>query len=381
MNNPVIVIIAYNREKSLRRLLGSLAKASYPDGGVSLIISIDGGGLPEVRQAADDFLWEHGEKTVILRDEALGLKKHVLLCSSYASEYGSAIILEDDLYVARDFYHYALAALAYSESSDEADRIAGVSLYNHLLNVHVREPFEAVNDGFDNWYFQFASSWGQAYTARQWEAFARWLEKNDNTPFGDEIPQFVRSWSDEKSWLKYFIRYVVEKDRYFIYPRISRSTNFGDEGTHGVGQCNDLQVPLYQGEVPEGYTFSSLSSSKSVYDAFFENLSLEKQLKADGRSVRVDLYGAKGAPDGGGLYLTNRYDGKGKLLRSYGRHLRPIDANIFDEVEGEDFFLMDTDEPGTGAALTPDETEKYLYNYRAFKAKYGVAIIRRRLFR
>ena len=43
---------------------------------------------------------------------------------------------------------------------------------------------------------------------------------------------------------------------------------------------------------------------------------------------------------------------------------------------------MDMDESGDGASsVIPDETDKYLYNYRAFKAKYGVKIIKRRLFK
>ncbi|MBR4174609.1 MAG: glycosyltransferase, partial [Lachnospiraceae bacterium] len=128
--HPAIVIIAYNRAEPLKRLLKSIERASYPDEGVTLIISIDAGGAKEVKTAADDFDWKHGEKKVIQRPEPLGLKKHVLLCSSYAMEYGSAIILEDDLYVARDFYYFAMAAIEHSEKGEDAGRIAGVSLYN-----------------------------------------------------------------------------------------------------------------------------------------------------------------------------------------------------------------------------------------------------------
>ena len=78
--HPAIVIIAYNRAEPLKRLLKSIERASYPDEGVTLIISIDAGGAKEVKTAADDFDWKHGEKKVIQRPEPLGLKKHVLLC-------------------------------------------------------------------------------------------------------------------------------------------------------------------------------------------------------------------------------------------------------------------------------------------------------------
>ena len=46
--------------------------------------------------------------------------------------------------------------------------IGGISLYNHELNVHTKENFKALDDGYDNWYFQFASSWGQAWSKANW---------------------------------------------------------------------------------------------------------------------------------------------------------------------------------------------------------------------
>ena len=41
MIRPAIVIIAYNREQALKRLLHSVKEADYPDGDVTLIISVD----------------------------------------------------------------------------------------------------------------------------------------------------------------------------------------------------------------------------------------------------------------------------------------------------------------------------------------------------
>lgn len=374
MFKPAIVVIAYNRELSLKRLLNSIKSADYSQTEIPLIISIDKSDNEKVLREAEAFEWEYGWKRIIAHEENLGLKKHVLSCSDLALEYGSAIILEDDLYVSRNFYDYSCQAL---EFSDTEEKIAGVSLYNHLLNVHVREPFEAIKDGSDGWYFQFASSWGQAYTAKQWSAFSTWMKENDGKDIFDDkiVPRNVCSWSD-KSWLKYFIRYVIEKDMYFLYPHVSLTSNFSEAGTHSMGQVADLQVPLEYRRVPKKYSFNKVLDSKAVYDAYFENNCLRDFcLEKENQEVTVDLYGAKPVVSEG-LYLTGKVMPY-KVIKSFARFLRPIDANIFEQIEGKDFFLYDLSQEGKQPEK--DETLKLMYNYRAFKARYGLDIIKSRI--
>tara|TARA_B110000090_G_C13152569_1_gene358302 strand:- start:66 stop:260 length:195 start_codon:yes stop_codon:yes gene_type:complete len=62
MTNPTIVVVAFNRRKSLNNLLYSLSKAAYGVDHVNLIISIDYSGLHDVYNLAEDFNWEHGQK-------------------------------------------------------------------------------------------------------------------------------------------------------------------------------------------------------------------------------------------------------------------------------------------------------------------------------
>ena len=377
MSTVAIVVIAYNREKSLGRLLHSLNLAMYPvDVDVPLIISVDKSENELVRKTADDFVWEHGTKNVKLHENNLGLKEHVLLCGNYTEQYDGIIVLEDDLYVAPAFYMYALAALKHV---DDDDRIGGVSLYNHRLNVHVREPFEALDDGYDNYYFSFASSWGQAYTREQWAAFREWYEahKDEDIASGN-VPVNVSSWS-EKSWLKYYIKYLIDTNKYFLYPRISYTTNFGDEGTHAAKSDNDLQVPLSgkRRAEREDFNFSTLDESGAVYDAYFENLRLKNYLSEyKAEDISIDLYGYK---QDGALtrYILSSRSLQFKIIQSYGRRLRPIDANIAMKLEGNDFFLYDREKGG----MAPKEMtiNKYLYNYRAIKAKEMIKILFYRL--
>ena len=58
---PAVVVMAYNRPDSLRRLLESLLRASYPDE-VPLVISIDKSKTDTVRKLAESFDWPFAKK-------------------------------------------------------------------------------------------------------------------------------------------------------------------------------------------------------------------------------------------------------------------------------------------------------------------------------
>ncbi len=350
---PAIVVIGYDRADSLRRLLGSISEAEYPSDDITLLISLDRSGKAEVEQTARNFIWKHGEKKVIVREKRMGLKAHILSCGNYADEYGSIIMLEDDLYVSPDYYNFASAALTHTAKDPQA---GGVSLYNHRFNVFARLPFEAVDDGYDNWYFQFASSWGQAWTAEQWDGFRDWQEMHDGEDLHDPgMPSDIAEWGDS-SWLKYAIRYLVDTDKYFLYPRISETTNFADAGEHARDSVTDLQVPLRAVNRRE-FIFSTVEQSRARYDAFFENMDLPHT---------SDLYGLKMRDGAAGrntqdplVYSTDilAYE----TVDSCGLDLRPIDANILYRTSGHSIYLYDLSKPKSGVKERKRSLEKYFY--------------------
>jgi len=375
MNDIAIVVVAYNRPHSLRRILTSLADAEYQDQDVPLIISIDHGDNAEVLSIAQDFDWEHGEKQVVYQTENLGLKAHILKCGNYTEDYGNIIMLEDDLYVSPVFFSYAREALAFAE---DKDYIGGISLYHHLFNVHVREPFQAIDDGYDNWYMQFASSWGQAWSLGQWRDFTSWYEKNaekDLISVGKLVPKNVLSWS-ENSWLKHYIRYLIDTNKYFLYPKVSLTTNFFDEGAHASKAVTDLQVPLAL-QRDKAYHFSSLEESESVYDAFFENMKLPEKIKEiipQAELIEIDLYGYKETKK---RYVLSGAAKPYKVLASFGCKFRPLDANIVFKLEGNAFYLYDTSK----VAKIPKKcmADKYLYYFRGLKVKNMFSVMKYRI--
>ena len=172
MPHPAIVIIAYNRPHCLKRLLASLQKATFPQEPTTLIISIDKSDEPQVLELAQDFNWKNGEKRIIRHEERLGLMEHQLRCGDLTTEFGAAIVLEDDIVVSPCFYNYAQTALTFYE---DHSKIGGVSLYHYEISENEFYPFQPIDDGGDTYFMQFAASWGRAWTAKQWTEYREWL--------------------------------------------------------------------------------------------------------------------------------------------------------------------------------------------------------------
>lgn len=329
---PTIVVIAYNRIDSLSRLLGSLNRAKI-EMNTRLVISIDYSGDLSVTGYANSFEWPYGEKIVITHDVNLGLRKHVLKCGDLTEKYGALIVLEDDLVVSPMFYQYTQQALEFYEKDNN---VAGISLYNHKYNVNAQQTFEPLVDGFDVYWLQFASSWGQAWTAKHWQDFKCWYEKQDaGLSLTDDIPSNVVNWP-ETSWLKYFIKYLVVTNKYFIYPRDSLTANFSDIGTNVVKKDYTFQVGLCLSK--QKFNFSSLAETNAIYDVFFE-ISPEI-LKKFNRTLElfdfeVDLYGTKRLANINKDYLLSNKDINSTPISSFARELRPHDFNIVSNFTSE----------------------------------------------
>jgi hypothetical protein len=225
---PAIAIAAYNRPDSLARLLHSIAQADYTGyDDISLIISIDNSPVTEVSEIANNFIWKYGSKKVIKHEKNIGLKANIFFCGDLTEKYKSVIVLEDDLFVSSAFYDYTCQAIKFYNNSD---KVTGISLYSYDFNEYAKMRFIPLHDGFDNYFLQSATSWGQAWTWRQWKNFKNWYECNSSVSENDPLPENVINWK-ENSWKKHYIKYMVINKKYFVIPRISLTTNFAELGT------------------------------------------------------------------------------------------------------------------------------------------------------
>lgn len=331
MEKPAIVIAAYNRPESLVRLLRSVGNAHYPCYDTPLIISIDKSSIDEVLKIAEQFIWPYGEKILIKKTEHLGLKKHILACGDLTEQYDAIILLEDDLLVSPYFYEYAVSAISFYEKDE---KIAGISLYHYQIAESCFYPFQPIHDDSDVYFIQFAASWGQIWTKTKWASFRQWLLSHLDIKMSIQLPAYIEAWS-EQSWKKHFIRYLMAEVKYFVFPRISYSTNFSDPGVH------EDKKGLYQSELqlaPTQPKFKQFKDSIAIYDAWFELLpeclnKLTDEFK--NFSYAIDLYGQKNNYRIKEDYLlTTKYVIKAE--KYFGADITPNIANIIFQIKGNE---------------------------------------------
>ena len=334
---PAVVVLAYNRPRALERLLRSVAAAAYPPGvTVPLIVSIDRGGSPDVLRLADEFRWVHGPKRLIVADAHLGLVEHFHRAGALTREYGSIVLLEDDLAVATPYYVYASGALQFYRDDD---RIAGVSLYALWFNGYNHFPFVPLADAADVFFLQIPYYVGQAFTEAQWKRYVEWRTRNDPKPSArDPIhPTLLQFEQDE--WFPERMKFLAATDRFFVFPRESVCTGFGDAGTHFARPSRWLQTPLQEFKMQ--HRFTPLAESIAVYDSFFEILPDRLRRLAPGlpqAGCDIDLYGSKPAHALQHEHvLTSRRSGA--PLARWGRVMWPSEANVAQGVPGDDIVL------------------------------------------
>ena len=323
MTNPTIVVLAYNRQPSLNNLLNSLSRAEYGVNHVNLVISIDYSGLHDVYNLAEDFNWEHGEKIIIKHEKNLGLRHHVLYCGDLSLQYQSVIILEDDLLVSPSFYLYAKAALeVYKNDSN----IAGISLYHHEHNESTELPFEVIDEGYDTYFMKVPCSWGQLWTATHWEGFRSWYDKGQQVLDVDFLPDNVIAWP-ETSWKKYFCKYLIETQSYFVFPKTAFTTNSG-----AIGEHHSKITGLHQASLSiqkDNFKFPRIEDTINVYDQFFEILpeSINGIDNIDLKDIEVDVFGTKPIYKVKSKYILSSKVCK-MPIRAYKAAYYPINLNV-----------------------------------------------------
>jgi hypothetical protein len=337
--NIPVVVVAYNRPASLIRLLDSLDRAYY-DQEVRLIISIDKSDTSEISKIANMFHWRHGSKEVIEHKENLGLRAHILFCGNLSENYDGVIVLEDDLYVSPGFYIYTMDAHKFFH---EDKNIAGISLYSHNYNETAKLPFTPLIDDADSFFMQIPSSWGQCWSKEQWQEFSKWYESNKDNDITIEsgLPENVVAWPST-SWKKYFYQYLISENKYFVYPRFSLSTNFGDPGVHFPKKLFFQQVPLLMDK--RTFNFKSFSDSYVIYDSHCEILPDSINIfqpRLNDFDYSVDLYGAKSKYHVNSKYILTTKKCSTSIL-SFARDLKPMECNILNNIAGDDIIFTES---------------------------------------
>lgn len=355
-----IVVVGYNRMVSISRLLNSLNEAHY-EHEAPLVISIDCSGMKELYDYVEMFKWKHGNKYVIIQEKKLGLKTHIFFCGELSRHFKSVTILEDDLFVSPFFYHYVEKAVdIYGQDS----KVAGISLYKNETNGFVGLPAFYLNNGNDVFAFQSTSTWGETFTYSMWSGFKKWLDSWDEDFDKIDMLQAIKGWN--RAWSKYYEAYLVASNKFFIYPVISLSTNFSDEGVHvRSGKCNNA----WQTELLSGLKNWQMGDVDSLvkYDTYF-NLMGWKGDFGDS-NVGLDLYGNRENITKF-HYLVSVRQLPYKIVKRYGIRLRPIENNLLLNIDGEGIYVYDMTIPCNNQYVETPQCFLMEYYLRNMNTRY-----------
>ena len=329
-----LVVVGYNRPDSIRRILGSLERADYDYEDIRLVVSIDHSGMEEVVRTAEECVWSHGSKEVFYRPERLGLRKHIISCGDMTEKYGAVMILEDDLFVSPDFYNYAMQAL---ERYGDDPRIAGISLNTKRELLESPYPFFPLHTGYDVYFQQFASSWGQVWNRRMWADFKEWYEQNQTLPRNVNVPLTVLNYP-ETSWAKFYQTYVVEKNKFYVFSYDSLTTNFGDAGEHFNHDSSAFQSVLFYGK--KEYRMPAFEDGVK-YDIFGEPLGLGKVLEVPEEELTCDFWGRKQEASYK-RYLLTCCRRPYKAVKQFSMCMKPMELNVMEQIPGKEITLYDT---------------------------------------
>jgi len=365
-----IVVVGYNRIKSLSRLLDSLVHAKYDADNVPLVISIDCSGDEELYTYVRDFEWPHGDKHVNIQKERLGLKEHIYQCGDLTRFFKAIVLFEDDIVASPVFYSYVQQVL---EKYSEIDEIAEISLYKNERNGYVGLPFYNLPDGNDVFLMQDVSTWGQCWTKKMWQSFIEWRDSHTEEDIQNvDMPDLIKSWT--RAWSKYFNAYVVDTDKYVLYPNVALSTNFNDAGEHGRGQESAVQVCLQQEDfkyrLPE---YSNLTK----YDIYFNNVSIPKWCGYQEESICCDVYGYRKQFNNKNYLLSPNKLPFG-VISSWGLKMKPIELNIKYNIKGAGLYLYDVHKKTNDKGAPVFTLYNYFLDYLGPKvvAKYFISSLR-----
>lgn len=356
-HNPPIVINAYERPDALKRLLGSLEDAWIPPG-TGLILSLEGDANEQVVALVDTFNWPFGTKQVIQHTEKLGLVGHYMYCGSLAKEHGAIVYLEDDLFVGKAFYQYALHAL---KAYGSEPRLAGFSLNRLWFNGFLHTPFEPIQDGNPVFFLQIPWYQGQLYTAVQWADFENWISKNKKLPETLAVHESFRHFQKDE-WFPLKTQYLAETGKYYCFPRVAHCINFGEKGTHFPRKTN-----FFQTELAIGTTSSQMKPFEeclAFYDSYYELDPFKlKQLAPHllAFDFTVDLNGLK-LPETISTQHVITSKKPQKSILKWGLEMKPPELNLIYQIEGSHFHLCKAED--LPAARHEDFHTRFTYNYR-----------------
>ena len=249
-----IVLFTYNRSWHTRRTIEALQKNHLANESVIFIFS-DGPKTeedePKVEEVRKFLKTIQGFKQIeiIEREKNWGLAKNIIDgVTKVVNEYGTIIVLEDDLVTSPYFLTYMNKAL---EMYQHEEKVASISGYVYPLPHPEKLP--------ETFFIRGADCWGWATWKRAWQYFepdgkkllallnkrkeCRLFDFNGSYPYTRMLKDQIKG--KNNSWAIRWYASTFLNNMLTLYPRKSLVRNIGldDSGTH----CSTIDV--FDGEV------------------------------------------------------------------------------------------------------------------------------------
>lgn len=358
-----LIVLAYNRLASLKRLLQSIEQASIPNG-TSLYFSLEFDSHPNVIEFIDSYTWKYGRKIIIQQDTRLGVHGHNLECLKLIEDIGNGLVLEDDIVVSPFFMKYLEKVLpVYLEDNS----ILGVSIYRYLRVETIDMPFMLIPNNEFLYYQNRPSCNGCFYVSERIKLFNLFINKTELSYSKYILPPNAVLWEND-SWEKMMYCFLQEYRMTQIFPRYSFSTDFGEFGVHmkkRIDKFKHHSIMYLDKEFPE---FVDRKFSKNVYDAHYElNPDVVKQHNArlESYDFEMDIYGTKQLLGVDSNLLLSSKKSKSPLVQ-FGRFYKPEINNILLGVSGN-FYSLSTKDAINFSTDIKKTTADFFYHYSDIK--------------
>jgi GR25 family glycosyltransferase involved in LPS biosynthesis len=252
-----IILFTYNRLDHLKKTVKSL-KQNKLSKFSQLIIYSDGpkDKIDELKiQALRKYLKKiSGFKSVNIEEQLnnKGLAQNIIDGLNYTfSKYSSAIILEDDLVLSKNFLEYMNDAL---ELYKNKRRIISIHAYSYPIKFNKNDP--------DYFFLRGADCWGWAAWSRSWRLFnkngsflkKKLIEKKLVKQFNfNNSYNYMKMLEDQikgknNSWAIRWYASAFLKNKLTLYPKNPLIKNIGIDGsgTHGYESYNRFNISKFQ---------------------------------------------------------------------------------------------------------------------------------------
>jgi len=155
---------------------------------------------------------------------------------------------------------------------------------------------------------------------------------------GKPLHNVWQSFADDE-YFPIQIKYLVSTDQFYVFPRSSLTTGFGDQGVHFDSSTDYFQVPIQRNKT--SYRFHALDDADALYDSFMEILpSCIKRLSPTLRDFdfAVDLNAIKELSHLQSDYvLTTR--ACANPAKTFALAMKPLEANLIFNTVGRGINL------------------------------------------